>query len=290
MLDLIWHEAGAEALLSVGQEIRSVGYDPIWHSAIRSESPAFLFDKWRRIEAFSHSQNRVRIDQTSDKCFSFSRYTVDGGTPTAPENLLVCGVIIALLEQIGCLDLRCEMPLEGGKVFCVREGGRFFTPDDPTALMTGSWVIEWHHFTPRVQETVPWAESTDLALPPIADPTLATMIETMVRLLARDVTRQWKVTELAYAMALSTRSLQRRLRDADLSFSQLVRLVRIHEACGLLKNSDTQVTAIGYCAGFSDSAHFSRDFRASMGLTPTEYRNGLGTKKTDVTGVFTKAV
>lgn len=278
MLDLIWREAGAEVLLSVGQGIRSVGYDPIWYGAVRSENPAVLFDKWRRIEAFAHSQNRVRIDQTNDKCFSFSRYTVGGRTPTAPENLLVCGVTIALLEQIGCLGLRCEMLLEDGAVFCIRADGQFFAPDDPASLMTGSWNIEWQGFMPRVHETIPWAENTDLALPPIDDPALATLIETMVRLLARDVTRQWKVSELARAMALSTRSLQRRLRDAGLGFSQLVRLVRIHEACGLLKNSDTPVTAIGYCAGFSDSAHFSRDFRASMGMTPTDYRDSIGTK------------
>jgi AraC-like DNA-binding protein len=88
----------------------------------------------------------------------------------------------------------------------------------------------------------------------------------------RDVARQWKVGELAREAGLSTRSLQRRLGDAELSFSRLVRLVRIHEACRLLKDSDAPITSIGFCAGFSDSAHFSRDFRASMGMTPSDYR------------------
>jgi AraC-like DNA-binding protein len=39
-----------------------------------------------------------------------------------------------------------------------------------------------------------------------------------------------------------------------------------------LKDGDVPLTAIGFCAGFSDSAHFSRDFRASMGMTPSDYR------------------
>jgi AraC-like DNA-binding protein len=87
-----------------------------------------------------------------------------------------------------------------------------------------------------------------------------------------DVARQWKVGELARETGLSTRSLQRRLGGAQLSLTRLVRLVRIHEACRLLKNTDAPLTTIGFCAGFSDSAHFSRDFRASTGMTPSDYR------------------
>lgn len=87
-----------------------------------------------------------------------------------------------------------------------------------------------------------------------------------------DIARQWKVGELAREAGLSTRSLQRRLGHADLSFSGLVRLVRIHEACRLLADGAAPITAIALCAGFSDSAHFSRDFRASMGMTPSDYR------------------
>ena len=94
----------------------------------------------------------------------------------------------------------------------------------------------------------------------------------VIRLLMLDVDRQWKVSDLAREAGLSTRSLQRKLSDADLSFSHLVRIVRIHEACRLLKESEAPITTIAFCAGFSDSAHFSRDFRASMGMSPSNYR------------------
>ena len=80
------------------------------------------------------------------------------------------------------------------------------------------------------------------------------------------------IDALAREAGLSKRSLQRRLHDADVSFSQLVRLARIHEACRLLTGTDASVTTIGFCAGFSDSAHFARDFRASVGMTPSAYR------------------
>ena len=271
-LDLVWREAGPETLLSIGQGIRDIGYDPIWHAAVRSASPTVMFDKWRRFEAFGHWQNRLRIDQTHEKRASFQRYAVGGGMPTTPENLLICGLIIALLEEIGCVGLRCDMPLDDGATYRIREDGRFSVPDDANPLMPDTWTIEWQMFSSRTKNAIPEAEPPDIALPQSCDSTLRNSIKTVVRLLTLDVSRQWKIDGLACEAGLSTRSLQRRLLDAELSFSHLVRLVRIHEACRLLKNSDAPITTIGFCAGFSDSAHFSRDFRASMGMTPSDYR------------------
>ena len=50
-------------------------------------------------------------------------------------------------------------------------------------------------------------------------------------------------------------------------------MVRVHEACRLLQGQRRfTITMIGFCAGFSDSAQFSRDFRASTGMTPSEFR------------------
>ena len=272
ILETVWREAGPQTLLSTGQGIREVAYDPVWRAALRSEDPALLFEKWGRFEAFAHSRNRLRIDHAGEKRASFQRYTVDGGTPTAPENLLICGLVIALLEEIGCLGLRCEMPLDDGTVYPIRDNGRFSVPDDADALMTAGWTIVWRNFSPRPENADSPAEPPEIALPQSCGSTLGRLIESVARILMRDVARHWKVGELAREAGLSTRSLQRRLRDAELSFSHLIRLVRVHEACGLLTNSDAPITAIGFCAGFSDSAQFSRDFRASMGMTPSDFR------------------
>ncbi|MCK5919739.1 MAG: helix-turn-helix transcriptional regulator [Methylococcales bacterium] len=273
ILDLVWRKAGPAPLLSIGQGIRSIQYDPIWYSAIHSANPTTLFDKWRRYEVFAHSHNRLRIDQIGESCASFQRHTVTGGTPTAPENLLICGVVIALLEEIGCLGLRCEMPFEDGRLYLIRENGRFCIPNDLGMLMTASWTIEWQSFSSRVKNTASATELPEIPLPRPCDSTLRASIESVVQLLMLDIARQWKVGELAREAGLSTRSLQRKLGDADLDFSHLVRLVRIHEACRLLRAGDAPITSIGFCTGFSDSAHFSRDFRASMNMTPSDYRS-----------------
>jgi transcriptional regulator GlxA family with amidase domain len=94
----------------------------------------------------------------------------------------------------------------------------------------------------------------------------------MAQLMMQDISRQWTVNEIAKALSMSSRSLQRMLSKMGLSFFQLVRLLRIHVSCRLLGETDIPITMVGYCAGFSDGAHFSRNFRMSMGMSPSEYR------------------
>lgn len=272
LLQTVRRECGPEALLSIGQGISHVTYDPIWRAALRSENPSVLFGKWRRFEVFSHSKNRVEIDFTSDNQARFKRYSKGGSNPTTPENLLICGVIIGLLEGIGCRGLWCDMAVQGNGVARIRDKRCFLLPDNSASLVTGDWTIGWKAHSVPNDISVTGDDVAQINLPPISDTSLAALVKAVTDLLMRDVARQWKTSELARAMGLSTRTLQRRLGEAELSFSRLMRLVRIFEACRLLKLGDTPLTVIGFCTGFSDSAHFSRDFRASVGLTPSEFR------------------
>ncbi|TLP55910.1 helix-turn-helix transcriptional regulator [Parasedimentitalea maritima] len=272
MLQMVARECGPEALLSIGQEINQVTYDPVWRSALRSETPAVLFDKWRRFEVFAHSSNRVEIDLITERHARFRRRATGGPAPTPPENLLICGLIIGLLEGSGCRGLWCDMASQLGEPVRIRQQCGFCLPHDPTKLLTNNWTIGWQtHSIPKAID--PQGNSPpQVDLPPVEDASLAALLKTITDLMMLDVARQWKTNELASALGLSTRTLQRRLTQAGLSFSQMVRLVRISEACRLLKSEDISLTSIGFCAGFSDSSHFSRDFRASVGLTPSEFR------------------
>lgn len=272
LLETIRREAGAAALLSIGQGLRDVGYDPLFDAALRSASPEVFFEKWARVEAFSHARNRLKIEPSGKRAAAFTRYTLDGGTPSPAENLLICGFMIALLEQIGCQGLCCDMPLDDGSLQRIRREGRFSLPPDETRLATRSWSIGWQAFVQRSEDRPSELGRLELPVPSGCDPALRKGLESVAAILLRDVSRPWKVAELAREAGLSARTLQRRLGEAELSVSRLVRLTRIHEACRLLELDDVSITTIGFCAGFSDSAHFSRDFRASMGMTPSDYR------------------
>ena len=235
LLSEVWTLLGAGDLLSIGQGIRELTYDPVWFAALRSSSPQILLEKWRRFEAFAHSHNRVLICHEGAQAIRFDRTTVDGGMPTPAENLFICGLVIALLEAIGCRDLRCCMPLRDGPEHLLRAGGRFLLP---AGLST---------------------EARSAA-------------EQVLGLLQSDVSHQWTICQVAAATGCSRRSLQRRLAEASLSFSRLTRIVRIHAACAHLADSSAAITSIGFTTGFSDGAHFSREFRASVGMSPSDFR------------------
>ncbi|HBN51095.1 helix-turn-helix domain-containing protein, partial [Thalassospira sp.] len=51
-----------------------------------------------------------------------------------------------------------------------------------------------------------------------------------------------------------------------------LRLMRVREACRLLAGTSLMVGEIGFWCGFTDNAHFSRDFRRLVGMPPSVYR------------------
>ncbi len=276
LLEPFWRDQGAEGVLGIGQNIRRARFDPLWQTALRSESPAVFLERWHRFEAYGHSRNRIRISQEAERRARFVRYAREGPAPAVYENLLMCGVMIGILEALGCTGLACDMPLADGGLRRIRTNGAFDLPADHTQLSTGSWVIEWQAFAPVAENRPDVApQVVTLPLPEGCGAGHKAILDRIARLLSRDPSRQWKVAELAVEAGVSTRSLQRKLKDAGLSFSEIVRLVRIQEACRLLRDQSVPLTTVGFCAGFADSAHFSRDFRASLGMPPSEYRASL---------------
>jgi AraC-like DNA-binding protein len=53
---------------------------------------------------------------------------------------------------------------------------------------------------------------------------------------------------------------------------EYVRRLRVDFACRALLQSDTALIEIAVNAGFSDQSHFTRTFRAAMGMAPAQFR------------------
>ena len=51
-------------------------------------------------------------------------------------------------------------------------------------------------------------------------------------------------------------------------------LLRIHRACQLLRTTTLNVKEIATRLGYQDQFHFSRQFKAFQGVSPSEYREG----------------
>jgi AraC-like DNA-binding protein len=138
---------------------------------------------------------------------------------------------------------------------------------------TDQWVIDWQEFDgSRFEAGGDRAADFPALLREELD-SAPPLIKNASRLISEDLSRHWSVGELAAELGSSARSLQRRFAGVGLNFSTLVRAARIQESSRMLGNTEISVTEIGYCCGFTDSAHFSRDFTAGIGMSPSAYRD-----------------
>ena len=80
------------------------------------------------------------------------------------------------------------------------------------------------------------------------------------------------VQEFSSAAGMSRMQLHRKLKAlTGLSASEFIRSQRLKLAASLLKTSDVNVSQIGYEVGFNDPSYFSKCFKETYGVSPTEY-------------------
>lgn len=80
------------------------------------------------------------------------------------------------------------------------------------------------------------------------------------------------LAEIAEMAGVSTRSLQRKLSYAGLTYSSLIDNVRFEMASKLLRETDSKIIEIAFSSGYTDPAHFTRAFRRISGTTPRQFR------------------
>ena len=85
------------------------------------------------------------------------------------------------------------------------------------------------------------------------------------------------IDDIADVTNMSRSSLNRKMHELfNLSAKDFVQAARIKHACNLLRTTDMATKEVAYACGFSDPRYFSKCFKASIGKTPTEYReNGF---------------
>jgi AraC-like DNA-binding protein len=80
------------------------------------------------------------------------------------------------------------------------------------------------------------------------------------------------LSEIARAMAMSDRNLQRALRSDGTSFQTLLDEVRRDLAISHLADPATSAGQVGFLLGFSEPSAFHRAFRRWTGKAPSAYR------------------
>jgi AraC-like DNA-binding protein len=77
---------------------------------------------------------------------------------------------------------------------------------------------------------------------------------------------------IAAELGMTRRTLQRRLADCGVNFSDLVDVTRRDIAIRRLLDGDEGLKQMSFDLGYSDQAHFTRTFKRRTGSTPSDYR------------------
>lgn len=86
------------------------------------------------------------------------------------------------------------------------------------------------------------------------------------------------ITDIASKLAMSARTLQRKLSDQGLSFQSLVDDARRELAEQLLASTKHSLAEVAFLTGFSEQSSFNRAFKRWAGQTPRSYRLLLHSK------------
>ena len=257
LLDEALDSLGAASVVAIGRGIDRVPDDPALAILSRAASPSDLFERWRRLERYFHGRHRTRALRETSSSLRVEHYAVTGPSPSEGEDLVVAGLLAALFERIGAKGLTLRV---GGRQAIGPDG---IEADLRRSDRTALWDFSWSTLVPTAPE-------------PSAPAAPATVDERVVRLIADDPGRTWRIGAVADALHTSSRSLQRALAARGTSFRTLLRTARADVAARLLLERAHPLVAVGYASGYADQAHFSREFAARFNLPPSEYVALLG--------------
>lgn len=246
---------GHTVLLRLGNAVHGSPSTPALVPLALAKDPEDLIRRWQRLEKFVHSRHRTDIVEHGANRLVLAHVAKSGPQPpTSSEDLLIFGLLTALMRLIGALNLRTR-PV-GSDDWAAENG---IWGDDLKIDNTSHWEYHWDGMTERFDSVEPDADRSD-------------WIGRARALLASDPGRKWTLDALSQELGTSVRSLQRRLRGEKSSFSHLLAQVRASKASEQLTTTDHSPAEIGYVCGYSDQAHFTRDFKRCTAFTPVAFR------------------
>lgn len=82
-----------------------------------------------------------------------------------------------------------------------------------------------------------------------------------------------RLDSLANLCGLSVYQFEQRMKKVfQITAGQFISKTRIDAACRMLKSGEDSIADVALSCGFSDQSAFTRQFKATTGLTPSEYR------------------
>ncbi len=266
VLNTLASSHGEQVLAQLGAGVLDATDEPLLSAFSPARGPHDLIARWQRLERYVHSSHRVRIEAPGEHRVVLRHVSIQRGPkPHRHESLLVFGLLIGLLELTGVQGLRARTRSEHGWRYVGRLWQTIPWPPD-----VSQWELQWEAGANGHAQA---AHATRAANgQPQQGLDLDDRAGFARHLMSQDPAHAWTVKALAADMHMTARSLQRHLALQQHSFTALLAHIRVASAAQLLTTTMEPPAQIGYGCGYSDQAHFSREFKRHTAFTPLQYR------------------
>ena len=262
-------QGGLTTLLKLGQGIKHLTNETAHQALCSATSVDDLLRRWIKLECYLHSRHRIQVLESCSQKMTVRHHALPNfPEPQIEEDLVILGVLAALIEEIGAQHLRVY--LGDLEVFPICNSSDLTRTISLNSSST--WTFAWDAMNPIVANLSKRNEPLGNFIPLRNWQELTQKIAAH---LATNLIMPPALSELASLHGFSSRSLQRKLAVEGLTFSRLVSVIRSQLASHALLRSNQSIAEIGFVTGYADQAHFTRDFKKTVGLPPAKFRESF---------------
>ncbi len=202
-----------------------------------------------------------------------------GQLPRPPTEYTLAAILVRTRHawQMDWEPLRIELTY--GKPEDIREYERIFrcsivfdAPVSQLVLTRSFWDSPLPTANPGLWRVLDEHAHTLLA----AHPHPADIQATVRKIISTELAgSQPSLDNIAKNMGMTPRSLQRKLKDKQTSYGELLDDIRAQMAKAYLRDPDLALCEVSYLLGFVEQSSFTRAFKRWTGVTPNRYRKDL---------------
>lgn len=269
---------GYSILLTLGRGASQFTHTPIAMALLSNASPEQVLRRWQRLERYAHSNHYCLIEYNSGSVDEQNQVMIQHQAradthgsigPSLGEDLAVLGVICTLLHLRGAqaIQIYCEQQLiydYQAQVAGV-DRNRIALFQHLAKVASRQWQVRWQTDESHLQTMQQFASHAPAKMLAITWHTKTKRAIKHIGLL------DTSIKKVAAYLGVSERSLQRFLEKEDTGFAKLVQQVRVEVASKLLLSNRQTLAEIGFTCGYSDQAHFTRQFKQLNGMAPKAY-------------------
>lgn len=281
LLGKLLDNCGPQLLLNLGQAFDQLPPTPLFYILLNSSSPEELLNKLEQYGHYFHSSNHLLVEERTVQQLVIKHISTINNITSAAEELFTCGIIKSLLKSIGCQNITCKW-LQAGDPNLLKH----LSDEDNRQVRLGNctiWLFQWDKFIPV--NKIPGLDNylVSLVEPNCNYPQNSISLR-IYNLLCNNIHNKHTLESVAMQLNISPRTLQRNLKKEGNNFARIMRDSRISVASSLLVKTKYSLSEIGLMTGFSDHAHFCREFKKVYNQTPSSFRRNPVLANNQTTG------